>query len=471
MNISPILLRFTDNRQKVNSNFHNYTDNRLLMPKYNHQLSKDTVSFQAATYSNAIFERIEHDYIKVIPRLSRIATSFLDATQAVANKFMEYGVSFEREMFESTAVKSAKSKLSKIFRRKSLEERDPVRTTLFVKNPYDLSILFDKIIPEYGPGANRIYTVARINIPVGDLMKRGYVPIDEVNYIKKFFEIPHDKDSHGAYFRELKKLNYDYDDTKKLLAEFLKTDKAPSNDDLIEIAKTLKKNMPDIDIRLNKDMIDKSTIPEEYKYCVGEPHGSYEDIQIRFERTIDKAKAKGKTSNNAKPIYHELLIHFGPTYNRNAWKEHEWVYEPLRLFDELSIPAAKQVSRYVDCNEFPEQGVAKYMSDILTMFRTKVSEKLISNGKNKDYYGKDEFDEIFFTEKDYNNFQKTMGKLKYYLKRYYEQMIAKVGNSSEMAVEQLKKDKATDIRIINKVWADLEKTIDNINYDHGIQEK
>lgn len=458
MNIAPISFRFIQNNKPIQNN--NYTDNRLIKPTYKNQLSQDTVSFKAATYKG-ISEAIEHKYVKEAPRLKRIATTFLDTVESVANKYKEYGVSFVREMFEETAVKEVDSKMSKIVRAKTFDDRDAIRTTLFIKNPYDLSILFDKIIPELGPDADRIYKVARIPMPVGDMVKRGYIPIDEIDLIKQFFEIPHTKESHNKYFRELKKLKYDYDDTKKLLAEFLKTGKKPNKDDIIEIAKTLKKDMPDIDIRLNKKLLDTSTIPEEYQYCVGKPHGPYEDIQLRFVRTTE--------SDNTKPIYHELLIHFGPTYNRNAFKEHNWVYEPLRLFGELNIPVKESVGRYIDFEEFPEQGIAKNIADIKELFRTKVSDKLINNGKNVDYYGNNEEDPIYFSFDEVEKFEKKMKSLKYHLKNYYEK--EKINTQvSTIAGEQVDKDSKADIKLINKIWRKLEETIEKVNHEFGLKE-
>lgn len=440
---------------------HNNINNRYIKNQNINQSYQYAIPFQAATYSKAISDSIWHGYVKDAPRLNRIATTYLDTVEAVANKYKEYGVSFIREMFESTAVKEPDSKVSKIVRAKTFDDRDAIRTTLFIKNPYDLSILFDKIIPELGPAANRIYEIARIKLPVEELMKKGYIPIDEIGLIKIFFEIPHDKDSHNRYFRELKKLKYDYDDTKKILSEYLKSNKNPTQDDIINIAKSLKKDMPDIDIRLNKKLLDLNTLPDEYKYCVGKPHGPYEDIQIRFIRTVDK--------DAERPIYHELLIHFGPTYNRNAFKEHKWVYEPLRLFGELNIPIDENVGKYIDFDKYPEQAVAKYIGDIKEMFRTKVSDKLIRNGKNVDYYGNNDEEAIFFTDNEIVGFDKKIKSLKYHLRHYYEKELQSTA-VSQNASEQTKKNLQEDIKLINKIRKDLDGTIYNVNYENGLKQ-
>ena len=462
MNITPISFKLFQNNKPVQNN--NYTDNRLIKPNYKNQLTQDTVSFQAATYK-AISDTIEHKYVIEAPRLKRIATTFLDTIESVANKYKEYGVSFVREMFEGTAVKEVDAKLSKILRARTFDDRDAIRTTLFIKNPYDLSILFDKIIPELGPKSDRIYEIARIHIPVGDLMERGYVPIDEVELIKKFFEIPHTRDSHNRYFRELKKLKYDYDDTKKLLTECLKTlkpDEKPTKEELIKIAKSLKKDMPDVDIRLDDKLLDKNSIPQEYEYCVGKPHGHYEDIQIRFVRTTER--------DIDKPIYHELLIHFGPTYNRNAYKEHNWVYEPLRLFGELNIPITENIGKNVDFAVYPEKGVAKKIKEVKELFRTQISNNLIDNGKNIDYYGEKKEKPIFITYDIVDDFECNMKSLKYYLKKYYEKLKINTQFSS-IAREQVEKDAKADIKIINKIWRMLDNTIYNVNHEFGLKEQ
>ena len=459
MNITPISFRLFQNNRQVQNN--NYADNRLIKPKYRNQLTQDTVSFQAATYHKAVSDCIEKKYIKEAPRLKRIATTFLDTVESVAYKYKEYGVSFVREMFEGTAVKEVDSKLSKIVRAKTFDDRDAIRTTLFIKNPYDLSILFDKIIPDFGPDADRIYQIARIHVPVADLVKRGYMPLDEIDLIKKFFEIPHTKESHNKYFRELKKLNYDYDDTKKVLSEFLKSDKTPTRDDIVEIASTLKKDMPDVDIRLDHKLLDMNSILEEYKYCIGEPHGPYEDIQIRFVRTTER--------DIDRPVYHELLIHFGPKYNRNAFKEHNWVYEPLRLFKELNIPITENIGKNVDFAEYPEQGVAKLIKEVKEFFRTKISHKLIDNGKNIDYYGENKEEPIFIAYDEAEKFEKKMKSLKYYLKQYYEKVKANT-QVSTIASEQVEKEAKADIKLINKIWRKLDETIYNINHEFGLKE-
>ena len=420
-------------------------------------LKHDTVSFTSAM---SISESIWGNYVKELPRLQRIATVYLDATEAVANKFKEDGVFFVREMFENTAVKAPDSKLSKVNRSKNFVVRDPIRTILFVKNPYDLSILFEKIIPEYT--TKRGYKIASIAKSIGKLIERGYVPVEEEKLISKFFEIEHTKESHTKYFRELKKYRYGYDEAKKMLAKYLKEGKTPNSDENIEIAKLLKKYVPDVDIRLDKNMIDMSAVPEEYRYAIGKPQKSgYEDIQLRFIRDVDKDKQS--------PIYHELIIQFGPTYNRNAFKEHELVYEPLRLFEELHIPLNMPVKGEVNFREYPEKGVEKFISDIKDMFRTKVSKVLINNGKNEDYFGDvDGNDEIFFNSSDIKKFERRFSNINGFLREYYKQQIAKAQISS-MASGQISKDQKDDLKLLKNIKLMFVNTIETLNNEHDLK--
>lgn len=458
MNIIPISLRF-NNRQQNGLNNNSYADFRLIKPQYKNQLTQDTVSFTATSkaISDTLFKKFENQ----VPELQPIGEVFLDVTAAVARALKEDGIYFVREMFESSAVKKADSKLSKILRKKTFEDRDAIRTTIFSKNPYDLPVLFNKLIPEY---KKRGYQIAPISSSIGDLMERGYVPVEEEIVISKFFDIEHTKESHNKYFRELKKRGYDYDEAKKLLAYYLREAKRiPSKDEFIEIVKSLKKDTSDIDIRLKLNKSSTTDIPEEYKYSLGKPQKSgYEDIQIRFIRDVDK--------DNPKPIYHELLIQFGPTYNRNARKEHSMVYEPLRLFDELSIPFDKPAKGKVSFKEDPEKGVEKFISDIKNMFRTKVSKVLIDNGKNEDYYKNiDDNDEIFFTPVEIEKFERKFKNIKGFMREYYEREKNRATISS-IATDQIDKNLSEDLRTINKILRLLKQTINTINHEHGLKD-
>lgn len=467
MNITPIKVSFTP--QYFNNINTDYGNQKLIKPNYNNSLSKDTVSFTAA---KLISDSIWRNFVKELPTLRRIATPFLDAAEAVAKKHEDSGVSFLREMFEETAVKEPDSKLSKVSRAKTFDDRDAIRTTLFVKNPYNLSTIFEKIIPSFGPEEGRNYLVAPIKVSVGDLMKRGYVPIEEEKMVSEFFSIPHTKEAHLKFFREVKSKKYDYYDTKRskydydnvkyTLTDFLKTNKDPSKDEIIKLVKSLKIEVPDVDVRLNKKMLNLNGLPEKYKYCIGEPNGAYEDAQIRFIRYEDK--------DVENPIYHELLIHFGPTYNRNAFREHKLVYEKTRLFKELNIPVNPVYDGAVDFKLEPEKGVAKFISDVKNLFRTEVSEKLINNGKNEDFFGSiEDNEEIFFDAKSEEKYERWFRNIVGFTKEYYKQEKERASIST-LATEQVDKDYRADLNLLAKIKKLLDKTIEEINHEYGLSE-
>jgi hypothetical protein len=305
--------------------------------------------------------------------------------------------------------------------------------------------------------------IANINTSVGSLMERGYIPVEEENLVRKFFTIEHTKDSHNKYFRELKKLGYDYDDTKRLLSSYYKANKIPDINEITNIVKTLVKSTPDIDIRLERKKVDMTGLPDQFKLFLGKPQKSgYEDIQIRFIRDVDK--------DNPKPVYHELLIQFGPTYNRNAYKEHKRVYEPLRLFDELHIPMDNPVKGSVNFKEHPEKGVEKFVDDIKEMFRTNVSKKLIGNGKNEDFYGNiDDNEDIYFTEDDFIKFERRFNNIKGFLREYYNQLKQRA-TVSQLSTMQIEQDLKEDLKNVNKIKKMLNDTINITNHEFGLKD-
>ena len=457
MNIAPI---FINVNSKNNQNTQNYNrmSNPLAMPKYKNQLTQDTVSFTAAKFNEHVYFNFKKEY----PRFERIATTYLDTTEAVANQLKAYGVKFVREMFEATAIKEPDSRLSKVTRAKTFESRDLIRTTVFMDNPYDVSVLFDKIIPEY---KKRGYNVANIDMSVRDLMEKSYIPVEENILINKFFEMSeHTQTSHTTYFAELRKKGYEYAETKKLLAKYLKEGKTPSEDEFLELVKSLYKSVPDIDIRLQQNKVDRKSVPQKLRHSIGKPQKSgYEDIQLRFIRDCDLDKEY--------PVYHELLIQFGPTYNINARQEHKQVYEPIRLFKELHVPIEEKdvIQGSVNFKEQPLVAVEKFITDIKDMFREKVSVKLITNGKNKDYFGIDDEEEIFFTESDVKKHNRLFNNLIGFLCEYYKQQKLRA-KDIEFLPKQLSKDFKDDLALVNEVKSKLDETIHDVNYAYGLKD-
>ncbi len=199
----------------------------FLMPE---KLAKDTVSF---TGGNKMVDCVENSVLKSMDRLNRIATVYLDILESVAGKLKNKGVKFDRVYCEKHPVKSPKSCTSKIVRSGSFVVPDIIRATVYMDDPYNLSILNDELLPEL---AKRGYIIPKVEMTVADLKKRGYIP------------------------------------------------KAKEQDsDLIKV--------PDLDIRLSNVLEQRDKLKPEYRYAISEPQCSgYEDIQMRLVREYDKKK-------------------------------------------------------------------------------------------------------------------------------------------------------------------------------------
>ena len=187
----------------------------------------DTVSF---TGGNKMADCVEHSVSKNMDRLTRIATVYLDVLESVAMKLKNKGVYFDRAYCEKNPVKSPKSCTSKIVRSGSFSVPDIIRATLYMDNPYDLSVLNDELLPEL---AKRGYIIPKAEMSVAELKKRGYIP-------------------------KAKETDFD------------------------------KVAVPDLDIRL-ADVFDQRTkLKSEFRYAISKPQSSgYEDIQMRLVRTYD----------------------------------------------------------------------------------------------------------------------------------------------------------------------------------------
>ena len=199
-------------------------------------MTADTVSFginpnrSFQTIGDVLEAQMEAD----IPRLSRIATTFLDILESVAFKLKDNGFSFDRAYCELHPVKSAKSSKSKIVRSSSFKVPDQIRATLYCNDPYDLN---------------------KLNLLLGEMKKRGYVLANA-----------------DLSLDEMRKRAY------------------PLNgEDALNIAKVFR--IPDLDIRLEDAAENRHLLPNELRYSIGKPQKSgYEDIQMRFVRDFDKKK-------------------------------------------------------------------------------------------------------------------------------------------------------------------------------------
>ena len=196
------------------------------------KLKKPQRQFKPAC--NTVTDIIEDAYRKDVEnRLNSAAVAFIDMVEAIATKLKHKGVSFNREYAEKNVIKSAESYSSKIKRSGNFKVYDKVRTTLFVEDPYDISLLMDEVLPEI---EKRGYVVANNYTNLKDLVKRGYVPTPE---------------------------------------------------ELVQG----KKLMPDIDIRLADIGEDAARVVIKYPYAIGNPTKSgYEDVQLRLVRKFDTDK-------------------------------------------------------------------------------------------------------------------------------------------------------------------------------------
>ncbi len=180
-----------------------------------------------------IADLVENRVSNNMERLNRIATTYLDVLESVAAKLKDKGIIFDRAYCEQNPVKSPKSYTSKIVRSGSFKVPDAIRATLYITNPYDLSVLNDELLPEL---KKRGYVISDTEMTVKDLKKRGYIP--EPN---------------------------ESDDKEKII--------------------------PDLDIRLADVVEQISKLNPEYRYAISKPQKSgYEDIQMRLVRSFEKRK-------------------------------------------------------------------------------------------------------------------------------------------------------------------------------------
>lgn len=158
MIINAITSRFQTQQPTVKNNFNN---SFAIIKPNNHYLAKDTVSFTGSPINKSgeiIKEALSMSYERKCPSLGVAGVKLNDTLSAIAEKFKDYGVSFDRAYCEQATVKSKDSFFSKFIRSGELPT-DTVRSTLFVENPYDLKLINDKILPEF---IDRGYAIHKI---------------------------------------------------------------------------------------------------------------------------------------------------------------------------------------------------------------------------------------------------------------------------------------------------------------------
>ncbi|MFI3300717.1 MAG: hypothetical protein R3Y28_04775 [Candidatus Gastranaerophilales bacterium] len=318
MNLSISSIKFKNNQQENNQVS---SQNKLFgIPTMTKPLNKDTVSFTGKP--DTIERFVEKSFEFGIPKLQKLAITYLDIVESIAMKLEKFGIIFDRAAQEPHSVKSATSSTSKLAR-SGEKPLDLIRTTLYSENPYDVQTLFSEILPEF---EKRGYVLAEKKVSVLKAEQKGYKLLSQEDLA---------------------------------LPEHLKAKKMIT--------------VPDLDLRLDPEKVDVTKIPAGYSHALSKPQKSgYEDIQMRFVREFDPSKKY--------PQEHELIILFGKNYDAAKHMESDNVYNAIRKFDELSLDTSKAK---FGSGEFRAQ---RYIDMINEFARGKFSQKLFLNGKNKDFY-------------------------------------------------------------------------------------
>lgn len=379
----------------------NVNNSAVIQPKYYHTLASDTISFSAKERPGSgskVSDHLEAQVAADYGRLSRIATTYLDVLESVAFHLKDHGFSFDRAYCEQNPVKSPQSYTSKVVRSGNFKVPDTIRATLYCNSLYDLDNLNSLLLEMKKRG----YVVADTEMSVKDLMKKGYKP------------------------------------TAKEAADT-----------------SIKKTVPDLDIRLDDVSEQVSKLEPKFKYSIGKPQKSgYEDIQIRFVREFDKKK---------NPVLHELIILFGPNYANAKHEESDRVYSNLRLFNELSM---KFEDNTIGSHSHKAN---RYIELIEQMFRGKVSQKLFLNAKNKDLYEILDEIPITFSDVDTGMFENYFAGLNDRLTSCYKE--AKKGaKPSELATKQLNSDMRHDRAALKKIHENLKNTMEYYNKKNDLNE-
>lgn len=412
-------------------------------------LKADTVSFGAAKFvvkPRTFEDAVEDQFILESPRLLAIGKVYHAVSKVIAEG--SDGVFKISDNIEHL-VKDPKTRVKKMIRSGDMKVRDILRITGYCKDPYN----FDNLMYWLNEMESVRYVLDKVPMEMNKLIKRGYIPTEEENIIMSYISNPKNKELNKHIIPYFEEKGYFSDEIKKLLQDLQQLDHIPSHDEFYEEFGKVNKKVPDLDIRLNPDMITPAQIkklPEEYRYCISKPQGSgYEDIQMRFVRSYVKEKEN--------QIPHEMIILFGENYHKSKSRESHFVYSHLRKFKELGV------RKFFDNEKYDkETSKAKnYIELIEEMFRGKISKKEFINGKNKDYLGEKKEAKIFFTEDD-----------EQLLNGYIEGLIKEIGKPYNKAISKTAKSKRKPLRdalkadreiIRNDIQENLKATIEAYN--------
>ncbi len=127
-----------------------------------------------ATVGDAYAAQIAETVIK--KRMESLSRVYLAVLSAIAVELAQYGVGFSMAYCKKNPIKDATTYVKKMLRTGETEVRDWIRGTLYVENPYDLSILENHIIPALEASG---YVPAPIKLSPEEAIRRGFVPSAE----------------------------------------------------------------------------------------------------------------------------------------------------------------------------------------------------------------------------------------------------------------------------------------------------
>ena len=132
-----------------------------------------TPSFKA-TVGDAYAAQIAK--IVVEKQMNSLARVYLAVLSDIAGELAQYGVSYSKAYCSKKPIKDASTYVSKMLRSGETEVKDWIRGTLYVENPYDLSILEQYILPALEESG---YKPSPVKLTPEKAIERGFVPSAE----------------------------------------------------------------------------------------------------------------------------------------------------------------------------------------------------------------------------------------------------------------------------------------------------
>ncbi len=174
MNILPVM----HNLQILNpANKNNNDNNRIVQPKYNKTLEKDTVSFSGSINKKAVYtleDAIEQSYLFAEPTVRARAMNFHKALKKVCEKLADLGITYDEVYNSKHPVKTLHSYIDKYSRQGYVQ--DLIRGTVYWPNQHDIGT-FKKFIDTMGEEG---YEIAELKVKNPDTLKIEKFPDLEI---------------------------------------------------------------------------------------------------------------------------------------------------------------------------------------------------------------------------------------------------------------------------------------------------